>query len=330
MTQKATHKIKIEFENNDILPYLYGQHNRNLIEIEKELGVSLTTFGNVVEIAGSKDKADFAKSTLEVIYERIAQNGTSADDSSVAIIKDALRWANGGEVEDSIKDFANDETVIKTWRKSVIAKSVGQQAYLKALATYDVVFGLGPAGTGKTYLAVAKAVEALKAKQVERIILSRPAVEAGERLGFLPGDMKEKVDPYLRPLYDALYDMMPADKLDRMLISGQIEIAPIAFMRGRTLKQSYVIIDEAQNTTPVQMKMVLTRLGDDSKMVVTGDLSQIDLPSGQGSGLSEAVEILDGIGDIKIIKLKGVDVMRHSVVARILAAYEERRDGKDS
>ena len=329
MTQKATHKIKIEFENNDILPYLYGQHNSNLVEIEKELGVSLATFGNVLEIVGSKDKANFAKNTLEVIYERIAQGGTEAD-SSVAIIKDALRWANGDKKEDAIKDFANDETVIKTWRKSVIAKSAGQQAYLKALASYDVVFGLGPAGTGKTYLAVAKAVEALKAKQVERIILSRPAVEAGERLGFLPGDMKEKVDPYLRPLYDALYDMMPADKLDRMLISGQIEIAPIAFMRGRTLKQSYVIIDEAQNTTPVQMKMVLTRLGDDSKMVVTGDLSQIDLPSGQGSGLSEAVEILDGIGDIEIIKLKGVDVMRHSVVARILAAYEERRDGKDS
>ena len=171
-------------------------------------------------------------------------------------------------------------------------------------------------------------VEALKAKRIERIVLSRPAVEAGERLGFLPGDMKEKVDPYLRPLYDALYDMMPPDMVDRMLVSGQIEIAPIAFMRGRTLSQSYVIIDEAQNTTPVQMKMVLTRLGDDSRMVITGDLSQVDLPHGQKSGLEDAVSILDDIKGVKIICLKGSDVVRHPVVARILTAYEKRDDKK--
>ncbi|NBQ83711.1 MAG: PhoH family protein, partial [Alphaproteobacteria bacterium] len=200
--------------------------------------------------------------------------------------------------------------------------------YIKALASHDVVFGIGPAGSGKTYLAVAKAVEALKAKRIERIVLSRPAVEAGERLGFLPGDMKEKVDPYLRPLYDALYDMMPPDMVDRMLVSGQIEIAPIAFMRGRTLSQSYVIIDEAQNTTPVQMKMVLTRLGDDSRMVITGDLSQVDLPHGQKSGLEDAVSILNDIKGVKIIRLKGSDVVRHPVVARILTAYEKRDDKK--
>jgi len=206
----------------------------------------------------------------------------------------------------------------------VTPKSKGQGDYIKALASHDVVFGIGPAGSGKTYLAVAKAVEALKGKRVERIVLSRPAVEAGERLGFLPGDMKEKVDPYLRPLYDALYDMMPPDMVDRMLASGQIEIAPIAFMRGRTLSQSYVIIDEAQNTTPVQMKMVLTRLGDDSRMVITGDLSQVDLPYGQRSGLEDAVSILDDIKGVKIIRLKGSDVVRHPVVARILTAYEKR------
>ncbi|MEC7236605.1 MAG: PhoH family protein, partial [Pseudomonadota bacterium] len=195
-------------------------------------------------------------------------------------------------------------------------------AYLKLLRGNEVVFGLGPAGTGKTYLAVAKAVESLKKREVERIVLSRPAVEAGERLGFLPGDMKEKVDPYLRPLYDALYDMMPADKVDRMLVSGEIEIAPLAFMRGRTLSASYVIIDEAQNTTPVQMKMVLTRLGQDSRMVITGDLSQIDLPDGQPSGLADAVTRLDDVAGIGIIHLSGKDVVRHPVVARILAAYE--------
>ena len=186
----------------------------------------------------------------------------------------------------------------------------------------DRVFGLGPAGTGKTYMAVAKAVESLKKREIERIVLSRPAVEAGERLGFLPGDMKEKVDPYLRPLYDALYDMMPADKVERMLVSGEIEIAPLAFMRGRTLSASYVIIDEAQNTTPVQMKMVLTRLGQDSRMVITGDLSQIDLPDGQPSGLADAVGRLDRVEGVGIKHLSGKDVVRHPVVARILQAYE--------
>ena len=185
-----------------------------------------------------------------------------------------------------------------------------------------MVFGLGPAGTGKTYMAVAWAVDFLKRRQVERIILSRPAVEAGERLGFLPGDMKEKVDPYLRPLYDALYDMMPSDKVDRMIANGEIEIAPLAFMRGRTLSNAFVIIDEAQNTTPVQMKMVLTRLGEDSRMAITGDLSQIDLPSGQLSGLSDAVNRLDGVKGIGITRLSGEDVVRHPVVARILKAYE--------
>ena len=211
---------------------------------------------------------------------------------------------------------------LETWRKKIIAKTPGQAAYLDLLCKREVVFGLGPAGTGKTYMAVAKAVESLKKREVERIVLSRPAVEAGERLGFLPGDMKEKVDPYLRPLYDALYDMMPADKVERMLVSGEIEIAPLAFMRGRTLSASYVIIDEAQNTTPVQMKMVLTRLGEDSRMVITGDLSQIDLPTGQPSGLADAVGRLDNVEGVGINHLSGKDVVRHPVVARILQAYE--------
>ena len=186
----------------------------------------------------------------------------------------------------------------------------------------EVVFGLGPAGTGKTYMAVAKAVDTLKKKQVEKLILTRPAVEAGERLGFLPGDMKEKVDPYLRPLYDALYDMMPAEKVDRMLASGEIEIAPLAFMRGRTLTNGFVIIDEAQNTTPVQMKMVLTRLGEGSRMVITGDMSQVDLPTNQTSGLADATARLRDVKGIGIMRLSGADVVRHPVVARILKAYD--------
>jgi len=323
---KQDHSIKLEFQNNDLLPYLYGHHNSNLVAIEEALDVSLDSFGNIIKITGSKTNTSTAKSTIEALYKRIA-NDTGHRDLTASMVKDALRWASEAS-NDGMAAFANSDGALDTWRKTVTPKSKGQGDYIKALASHDVVFGIGPAGSGKTYLAVAKAVEALKAKRIERIVLSRPAVEAGERLGFLPGDMKEKVDPYLRPLYDALYDMMPPDMVDRMLASGQIEIAPIAFMRGRTLSQSYVIIDEAQNTTPVQMKMVLTRLGDDSRMVITGDLSQVDLPHGQKSGLEDAVSILDDIKGVKIIRLKGSDVVRHPVVARILTAYEKRDDKK--
>ena len=325
MRQKKSqdHIIKLEFQDNQILPYLYGHHNSNLAVIEQALNVSLDSFGNIIQISGAEHECNTARSTIEALYQRIANDTSSEKDISSTMVKDALRFAAEPR-DDNMKAFAKSEGGLVTWRKTVTPKSSGQQDYLKALAKYDVVFGIGPAGTGKTYLAVAKAVEALKAKKIERIVLSRPAVEAGERLGFLPGDMKEKVDPYLRPLYDSLYDMMPPEMVDRMLASGQIEIAPLAFMRGRTLAQSYVIIDEAQNTTPVQMKMVLTRLGDDSRMVITGDLSQVDLPSGQKSGLADAVGILDDIKGIGIIRLKGSDVVRHPVVARILTAYENR------
>ena len=306
--------IRLEFEDNGILALVTGEHNQNLAQIEAALDVTLDSFGNSITVSGSAPMTKKAQQALEDMYRRLSGDEDSA--AGKALVSDVLRWVEADE-----KGPANGDT-FDTWKKKIIAKTPGQKDYCRLLRGREVVFGLGPAGTGKTYMAVAKAVESLKKREVERIVLSRPAVEAGERLGFLPGDMKEKVDPYLRPLYDALYDMMPSDKVDRMLTSGEIEIAPLAFMRGRTLSESYVIIDEAQNTTPVQMKMVLTRLGQGSRMVITGDLSQIDLPDNQPSGLADAVERLQGVEGVGIIHLSGKDVVRHPVVARILQAYE--------
>ncbi len=313
------HSIKLELQSNDFLSELYGEHNSHLSMIERALDVTLDSFGNIITISGGGDDIEAARATLEALHRRIIDGG--GGDISSSIVSDAIRFSQSSDSA-ALRSFAAGSGGIKTWRKTVLPRSAGQAYYLAALSDYDVVFGLGPAGTGKTYLAVLKAVEALKSKQVERIVLSRPAVEAGERLGFLPGDMKDKVDPYLRPLYDSLYDMMAPDQVDRMLLSGQIEIAPLAFMRGRTLSRCYVIIDEAQNTTPVQMKMVLTRLGDSSKMVITGDLGQIDLAVGQRSGLSDAVSILPDVEGIKIVRLQNQDIVRHSIVSRILTAYE--------
>ena len=315
--------IRMDFEDNHILALLSGEHNHYLAHIEKSLDVSLDSFGNSIKITGPAQSTKTARLVIEDLYKKI--HAGAATDFDKSMVVDALRWAKNGHKDALIPEVAT----IDTWKKKIVAKTKGQQDYLRLLRSNEVVFGLGPAGTGKTYMAVARAVEALKKREVERIILSRPAVEAGERLGFLPGDMKEKVDPYLRPLYDALYDMMPADKVDRMLVSGEIEIAPLAFMRGRTLSNAHVIIDEAQNTTPVQMKMVLTRLGQESYMVITGDLSQIDLPDGDPSGLAEAVRILDDVQGVGIIHLSGEDVVRHPVVARILQAYEAGQKRKN-
>ena len=306
--------IRMDFEDNGILALVTGEHNQNLAQIEAALDVTLDSFGNSITVSGAAAMTKKAQRALEDMYRRLSSEEDSA--AGKALVSDVLRWVEADE-----KGPANSDS-FDTWKKKIIAKTPGQKEYCRLLRGREVVFGLGPAGTGKTYMAVAKAVESLKKREVERIVLSRPAVEAGERLGFLPGDMKEKVDPYLRPLYDALYDMMPSDKVDRMLTSGEIEIAPLAFMRGRTLSESYVIIDEAQNTTPVQMKMVLTRLGQGSRMVITGDLSQIDLPDNQPSGLADAVDRLQGVEGVGIIHLSGKDVVRHPVVARILQAYE--------
>ena len=328
MNVAKVNNIQIEFEDNDILALLSGEHNQHLAHIEKSLDVTLDSFGNSIKISGAAKATKTARIVIENLHKRILETCRDVgwDGIDQSMVDDALRWAVNGHHAEAVLAAESFET----WKKKIVAKTKGQNDYLRLLRDNEVVFGLGPAGTGKTYMAVARAVEALKKREVERIILSRPAVEAGERLGFLPGDIKEKVDPYLRPLYDALYDMMPADKVDRMLVSGEIEIAPLAFMRGRTLTSAHVIIDEAQNTTPVQMKMVLTRLGHNSQMVITGDLSQIDLPIAQPSGLAEAVRLLDNIRGVGIIHLSGEDVVRHPVVARILQAYEAGQTKQNS
>ena len=323
MNAAKANNIRMEVDDNGILALLSGEHNQHLTHIENSLGVTLDQFGNNIKISGTAAATKTARRVIEDLYKNISSG--NAGDVDKSMIEDALRWAANGNDSDA----AAPGKAFETWKKKILAKTKGQSDYMNILRSNEVVFGLGPAGTGKTYMAVARAVEALKKREVERIILSRPAVEAGERLGFLPGDMKEKVDPYLRPLYDALYDMMPADKVDRMLASGEIEIAPLAFMRGRTLAAAHVIIDEAQNTTPVQMKMVLTRLGQGAHMVITGDLSQVDLPAGQPSGLGEAVALLDNIKGVGIIHLSGDDVVRHPVVARILQAYEANSPAKN-
>src|SRR5947207_4627339 len=279
------------FDDNSLLAMLYGNHDRNLVRIEQLANVQLSARGNQLAIAGSADDAAVAHKALAGLYERL-KRGLSVE---MADVDAAVRFARTGG------DGGDD--AIRTRRRTVQARSPGQRAYLAALRERDMVFSLGPAGSGKTYLAVAMGVSLLIAGKVERIVLSRPAVEAGERLGFLPGDMKEKIDPYLRPLYDALHDMLPAEQIANRMESGEIEIAPLAFMRGRTLAHCYVILDEAQNTTPMQMRMFLTQLGERSRMVITGDPSQTDLPGGQRSGLADAVETLSNVEGVRFVRL---------------------------
>ncbi len=273
--------------------------------------------GNRVAIAGDPARVDAAQSTLQGLWRRL-ERGESVGRPEVEA---AIRLSDS-EADPRLP--LSDFPAIRTRRGAVGPRSPGQAAYMEALAGQEMVFGVGPAGTGKTYLAVAQAVAMLQAGKVDRIVLSRPAVEAGERLGFLPGDMKEKVDPYLRPLYDALHDMMPAEQVIRRLGSGEIEVAPLAFMRGRTLAHSFVILDEAQNTTPVQMKMFLTRMGEGTRMVITGDLSQVDLPPGTQSGLRDALDTLEGLPGITVVRFDRRDVVRHPLVAAIVGAYEQR------
>ncbi len=312
-------RTQLEFDDNLLLPSLYGERDQHLDRVERQLGISLITRGNRLVISGPPSATEAARLALSRLYDRLKQG----QDIDIAIVEAALRLAQA-EIADRSLSLWQEDAGFRTRKRRIAARTPGQAAYIKALREHELVFGLGPAGTGKTYLAVAAAVDLLMTGQVERIILSRPAVEAGERLGFLPGDLRDKVDPYLRPLFDALNDMLPADQLARRLATGEIEVAPIAFMRGRTLSRAFVILDEAQNTTAMQMKMFLTRLGEGSRMVVTGDPSQIDLPPATRSGLAEALDTLSGVEGIGVVRFTERDVVRHDFVARIVRAYEAR------
>jgi phosphate starvation-inducible PhoH-like protein len=304
------------FDDNAVCALLFGQHHLNLARIEQKLPVSIVTRGNEVFIQGeSEGEVKAAVAVLEDLYGQLKRGSPVGKDEVDATLRMLLDGPERGGV-------LGETCAIRTERKLVTARSPNQAAYLRALDRHDLVFALGPAGTGKTYLAVAMAVALLKQRRIERIVLSRPAVEAGERLGFLPGDLKEKVDPYMRPLYDALQDMLPEGKLQQRIDAGQIEIAPLAYMRGRTLSSAYVILDEAQNTTPSQMKMFLTRMGENSRMIITGDPSQTDLPPGMPSGLTDAVRKLAGLQAVGMVQFDKKDVVRHPLVGQIIEAYE--------
>lgn len=313
-----TSRSELQFDDPALLTQLFGEFDQNLISIENRLGIFIAARGNRIILEGEEPEVAQARNVLSLLYARL-EKGLPVESSDVAAALTAVaETIDSGGSPTSERDLVT----IRTRRKSIAARNPAQAVYMRALARDDMVFALGPAGTGKTYLAVAQAVSQMIAGSVDRLILSRPAVEAGERLGFLPGDMKEKVDPYLRPLYDALYDMLPAEQVDRKIASGEIEIAPLAFMRGRTLANAFVILDEGQNTTPQQMKMFLTRFGEGSRMVICGDPKQVDLPDPGRSGLADAVERLQGISGLSVQYFTAADVVRHPIVTEIVRAYE--------
>ena len=315
--------INVNIFNNKILMEVVGSFDNNLKELEKISGSKIYFRGNSIAIKGDKDANEKVKDAIQYLIDRFRSDKKIDKNDIITSVN-----------KDMIKDIKNQSTVqsleeiIKTPKRSVIPRSKKQKEYVRALKTNQIIMSLGPAGTGKTYLAVAVALTMLLEKKVERIILSRPAVEAGERLGFLPGDMKDKIDPYLRPLYDSLYDLLDYNKIQKKIESGEIEIAPLAFMRGRTLKNSFAILDEAQNATKTQVKMFLTRIGENSKLVVNGDPSQIDLPNKKQSGLIESQTILKGIKEISIINFDHQDVMRHPLVTKIVEAYQNNTNDK--
>ncbi|MGH6855343.1 MAG: PhoH family protein [Aestuariivirga sp.] len=307
--------LTLAFDDNRLLSLVCGEHDEHLALIEQKTGADITPRGNRLAVRGGAQSRALVNDVLISLYER-ARRGVEITRGEV---EGAIRMRQTADVQET--DVGSS---VRTRRKLVTPRTPMQRQYVEAIRRNELVLGIGPAGTGKTYLAVACAAEALMNGEVDRLILSRPAVEAGERLGFLPGDMKEKVDPYLRPLYDALYDVMPAALVAKGLGEGQIEIAPLAFMRGRTLSSAFVILDEAQNTTPLQMKMFLTRLGEGSRMVVTGDPSQVDLPPGATSGLADAVATLKGVDGVAVTAFSNADIVRHPLVGRIVAAYDKK------
>ena len=312
--------VSVIFQNNDLLMGVVGEFNENLKELEKITKTSLYFRGNSILIKSSPDKNEIIKNAIQFLAEQFINNGTIEK-------KDIFSSINKFMIEEKAKSSnENIEYIIKTQKKSVIPRSERQKKYVKALRESDITISAGPAGTGKTFLAVAVALTMLLEKKIERIILSRPAVEAGERLGFLPGDIREKVDPYLRPLYDSLYDLLDFEKIQKKIEIGDIEIAPLAFMRGRTLKNSFAILDEAQNATDVQIKMFLTRIGENSKIVINGDPSQIDLPNKNLSGLNRAKKLLGNLKEISVVDFDHSDVVRHPLVSKIVKAYSDQNN----
>ena len=310
--------LSVIFHDNNLLMGVVGEFNKNLKELEKVTGASLYSRGNSILIKSTPEKNEIVKNAIQFLVNQFLNNGTIEN-------KDILSSIDQFMINEKVKN-TNVTDIIKTPKKSIIPRSEKQKEYVRALREKEIIISAGPAGTGKTFLAVAVGLTMLLEKKIERIILSRPAVEAGERLGFLPGDMKEKVDPYLRPLYDSLYDLFHFEKIQRMIEIGDIEIAPLAFMRGRTLKNSFAILDEAQNATDTQIKMFLTRIGENSKIVVNGDPSQIDLPNKQASGLDRSKELLSHLNEISVVDFNHSDVVRHPLVSKIVKAYSNGND----
>ena len=318
--------ITLTFDDNRLASVLFGQYGQNLALIERRLNVVIEQRGNQLTMEGSRDAVEQARRVLQGLYEQIKRGNELVAGDVEGAIRLAIAQGSLFDFDAATSRPAFEEINLR--KRPVRARTAAQDGYIRAMRRHSLVFGAGPAGTGKTWLAVAHAVSLFERKEVDRIILSRPAVEAGERLGFLPGDMREKVDPYLRPMYDALFDLMDARIVERALQTNEIEIAPLAFMRGRTLSNAAIILDEAQNTTAMQMKMFLTRLGENSRMIVTGDPSQVDLPPGQTSGLAEATRLLAGVEGIGHVTFTAEDVIRHELVARIVAAYDKAAAGK--
>jgi phosphate starvation-inducible PhoH-like protein len=314
----------LDITNNDHLIALVGPQDQNITRLEQRLGVTIILRGNKLAITGPVRDVDIARAAIETLYGKVKKD----EEIDYAAIDTVLKMLTQPVAIAKEANSPQFDVSIATKRRMIFPRTTNQAKYIKAMNDYEMVFGLGPAGTGKTYLAVAKGVSLLLEGLVDKIILTRPAVEAGEKLGFLPGDMKEKVDPYLRPLYDGLNDMLPAEQVLKRLTNGEIEVAPLAFMRGRTLSNAFVILDEAQNTTSVQMKMFLTRLGPNSRMVINGDLSQIDLPDNVTSGLQDAVYTLKGIKEIGFIEFGPEDVVRHNLVGKIVQAYSKKSPKK--
>jgi len=315
----------LTLENMETYLSLFGMNDRNMAALEQELNVAVALRGQEIQVQGEKENAALAEMVIVKLIDML-HHGQLIDASR---IRYAVALAREGRL-DEIEEILSDVVAITHRGRRIQCKTLGQREYISAVRESELTLAVGPAGTGKTYLAMAMAVVALKNKEVERIVLTRPAVEAGEKLGFLPGDMTQKVDPYLRPLYDALYEMMGVESYQRLVERGTLEVAPLAFMRGRTLSDAFIILDEAQNTTPEQMKMFLTRLGAGSRCIVTGDVSQIDLQKGRKSGLIEAMDVLNGVPGIRIVELTAKDVVRHELVQKIVRAYEayESKEGK--